>query len=235
MIDDPIVNWCSKSEPDEGSGGRRIDVPRGKMMGGSSSINGAHWCTCAVRRRITTIGPSSAIAAGATRTCCRSSSEWSAMKAAPTNSGAATGCCASTIRRRSPRVPLLEKIIEAAERIGLPFNPDQNGESQEGIGMSQVTIAGAASARAPRLLPRSGARAARTWSSCKARWRQAIILEGRCCIGVRYSVGGTSAEARTSREVIVSGGSINSPKLLGLFRHRPARPALRLGRHVAGA
>ena len=40
MIDDPTVNWCYKSEPDEGSGGRRIDVPRGKMMGGSSSING---------------------------------------------------------------------------------------------------------------------------------------------------------------------------------------------------
>src|SRR3981189_3982574 len=40
MIDDPAVNWCYKSEPDEGSGGRRIEVPRGKMMGGSSSING---------------------------------------------------------------------------------------------------------------------------------------------------------------------------------------------------
>ena len=36
----PAVNWCYSSEPDEGSGGRRIDVPRGKMLGGSSSING---------------------------------------------------------------------------------------------------------------------------------------------------------------------------------------------------
>src|SRR3977135_3188911 len=40
MIDDPAVNWCFSSEPDDGSGGRRIDVPRGKMLGGSSSING---------------------------------------------------------------------------------------------------------------------------------------------------------------------------------------------------
>src|SRR6202000_2293184 len=40
MIDDPTVNWCYRSEPDEGSGGRQIDVPRGKMLGGSSSING---------------------------------------------------------------------------------------------------------------------------------------------------------------------------------------------------
>jgi choline dehydrogenase len=40
MIDLPAVNWCFSSEPDEGSGGRRIEVPRGKMLGGSSSING---------------------------------------------------------------------------------------------------------------------------------------------------------------------------------------------------
>src|SRR5215207_10917562 len=40
MIDLPAVNWCFASEPDEGSGGRRIEVPRGKMLGGSSSING---------------------------------------------------------------------------------------------------------------------------------------------------------------------------------------------------
>ena len=43
MIDNPAVNWCYSSEPDEGSGGRRIEVPRGKMLGGSSSINGMVW------------------------------------------------------------------------------------------------------------------------------------------------------------------------------------------------
>ena len=40
MIDDPAVNWCYASEPDEGSGGRAIAVPCGRMLGGSSSING---------------------------------------------------------------------------------------------------------------------------------------------------------------------------------------------------
>ncbi|MCB1739126.1 MAG: GMC family oxidoreductase N-terminal domain-containing protein, partial [Gammaproteobacteria bacterium] len=39
LIDNPAVNWCYRSEPDEGSGQRQIDVPRGKMLGGSSSIN----------------------------------------------------------------------------------------------------------------------------------------------------------------------------------------------------
>ena len=40
MIDQPAVNWCYESEPNERHGGRRIEVPRGKMLGGSSSING---------------------------------------------------------------------------------------------------------------------------------------------------------------------------------------------------
>ena len=40
LIDNPMVNWCYSSEPDDGSGQRRIEVPRGKMLGGSSSING---------------------------------------------------------------------------------------------------------------------------------------------------------------------------------------------------
>ena len=40
LIDNPAVNWCFSAEPDAGSGGRRIEVPRGKMLGGTSSING---------------------------------------------------------------------------------------------------------------------------------------------------------------------------------------------------
>ncbi len=139
MIDDPTVNWCYKSEPDEGSGGRRIDVPRGKMMGGSSSINGMvymrgqaqdydHWAQLGNRG-------------------------WSYQDVLPIfqrmeryegGSDKFRGRDGLLRVNDTPRnkVPLLEKIIEAAERIGLPFNPDQNGETQEGIGMSQVTIAG---------------------------------------------------------------------------------------------
>src|SRR6476646_524456 len=138
MIDDPSVNWCYKSEPDEGSGGRRIDVPRGKMLGGSSSINGMvyvrgqaqdydHWAQLGNRG-------------------------WSYQDVLPIfKKMERYEGSADKFRGRdgllrvsdTPRhkVPLLEKIIEAAGRIGLPFNPDLNGETQEGIGMSQVTIA----------------------------------------------------------------------------------------------
>jgi choline dehydrogenase len=106
-------------------------------------------------------------------------------------------------------------MIAAAERIGLPFNPDQNGETQEGIGMSQVTIArGRRQSTAVCYLD-----AARTRSNLtivRGAMAESLILEGKRCIGVRYSTAGVRREARAAREVIVSGGSINSPKLLEL-------------------
>jgi len=212
MIDDPNVNWCYKSEPDEGSGGRRIDVPRGKMMGGSSSINGMvymrgqaqdydHWAQLGNRG-------------------------WSHQDVLPIfrrmeryegGSDKFRGRSGLLRVTDTPRnkVPLLELIIAAAGKIGLPFNPDLNGETQEGVGMSQVTIAGGkrqstavayldpARGR-PNLVIEQGAMA------------EALILDGKRCVGVRYSLNGVGREAKATREVIVSGGAINSPKLLEL-------------------
>ena len=212
MIDDPAVNWCYSSEPDEGSGGRRIDVPRGKMMGGSSSINGMvyirgqaqdydHWAQLGNRG-------------------------WSYQDVLPVfkrmerydgGSDAFRGRSGPLRVTDTPRhkVPLLEKMIAAAERIGLPFNPDLNGETQEGIGMSQVTIAkGRRQSTAYCYL--DPARSRPNLTIDRGAMAEALVLEGKRCVGVRYSVGGAKREARATREVIVSGGSINSPKLLEL-------------------
>jgi choline dehydrogenase len=177
MIDDPSVNWCYKSEPDEGSGGRRIDVPRGKMLGGSSSINGMvymrgqaqdydHWAQLGNRG-------------------------WSYQDV----------------------LPIFKKM--AAGKIGLPFNPDQNGETQEGIGMSQVTIA-KGSRQSTAVCYLDPARARPNLVIEQGAMAEALMLEGKRCVGVRYSIAGGRREARATREVIVSGGSINSPKLLEL-------------------
>jgi choline dehydrogenase len=212
LIDNPAVNWCYSAEPDDGSGGRRIEVPRGKMLGGSSSINGMvyirgqaqdydHWAQLGNRG-------------------------WSWQDVLPVfkrmenydgGSDELRGRNGPLRITDSPRhkVPLLEKMIEAAGKIGLPYNPDLNGETQEGIGMSQVTIAkGRRQSTAfcyldparsrPNLVIEQGAMAER------------LVLEGKRCVGVRYNVNGVPREARATREVIVSGGSINSPKLLEL-------------------
>ena len=212
MIDNPAVNWCYSSEPDEGSGGRRIEVPRGKMLGGSSSINGMvyirgqaqdydHWAQLGNRG-------------------------WSYQDVLPIfkrmerfdgGSDRFRGRDGLLRVTDTPRhkVPLLEKMIAAAGTIGLPFNPDQNGETQEGIGMSQVTIAkGRRQSTAYCYL--DPARARPNLTIDQGAMAEALILEGKRCVGVRYSVGGVKREARAAREVIVSGGSINSPKLLEL-------------------
>jgi len=212
MIDNPAVNWCFSSEPDEGSGGRRIEVPRGKMLGGSSSINGMvyirgqpqdydHWAQLGNRG-------------------------WSWEDVLPVfrrmenyagGSDALRGRSGPLRITDTPRhqVPLLETMIEAAAKIGLPFNPDLNGETQEGIGMSQVTIArGRRQSTAFCYL--DPARGRPNLTIAQGALAEGLILEGRRCVGVRYRVGGTLREARAAREVILSAGSIMSPKLLEL-------------------
>jgi choline dehydrogenase len=212
MIDDPTVNWCYTSEPDEGSGGRRIAVPRGRMLGGSSSINGMvyirgqaqdydHWAQLGNRG-------------------------WSFQDVLPIfkrmerfegGSDEFRGRDGILPVTHTPRhkVPLLEKIIEAAEKMGLPYNPDQNGATQEGVGMSQVTITrGRRQSTAFCYLDPARHRA--NLQIDQGAVAESLILEGRRCVGVRYSVNGEKREARATREVIVSGGSINSPKLLEL-------------------
>jgi choline dehydrogenase len=212
MIENPLVNWCYASEPDEGSGGRSIEVPRGKMLGGSSSINGMvyirgqaqdydHWAQLGNRG-------------------------WSYQDVLPIfkrmesfDGGSDEFRGRNGVLRvtHTPRhkVPLLEKMIAAAERMGLPYNPDQNGETQEGIGMSQVTIAkGRRQSTAYCYL--DPARGRPNLAIERGAMAETLILEGKRCVGIRYSVRGEKREARITREVIVSGGSINSPKLLEL-------------------
>ncbi len=212
MIDDPAVNWCYASEPDEGSGGRAIAVPRGRMLGGSSSINGMvyirgqaqdydHWAQLGNRG-------------------------WSWQDVLPVfkrlerfegGSDDFRGRNGILPVTHTPRhkVPLLEKIIEAAEKMGLPYNPDQNGATQEGIGMSQVTIArGRRQSTAYCYLDPARSRANLTIQ--QGAMARSLVMEGKRCVGVRYTVNGAPREARAAREVIVSGGSINSPKLLEL-------------------
>jgi choline dehydrogenase len=212
LIGDPAVNWCFSSEPDEGSGGRRIEVPRGKMLGGTSSINGMvfmrgqpqdydHWAQLGNRG-------------------------WSWDDVLPVfkrmerydgGDDALRGRNGPLRVTDTPRhqVPLLEKMIEAASKIGLPYNPDLNGARQEGIGMSQVTIAkGRRQSTAFAYL--DPARGRPNLMIEKGALAQNLILEGRRCLGVRYSINDEVREARAAREVIVCSGAINSPKLLEL-------------------
>ncbi len=86
-------------------------------------------------------------------------------------------------------------MIEAAEKMGLPYNPDQNGATQEGIGMSQVTITrGRRQSTAFCYLDPARGRA--NLQIDQGAIAESLILEGRRCVGVRYSVNGEKREAR---------------------------------------
>jgi choline dehydrogenase len=212
LIDNPAVNWCYKSEPDEGSGQRQIEVPRGKMLGGSSSINGMvfvrgqardydHWAQLGNRG-------------------------WSYEDVLPLfkKMESYDGGGSDEFRGRDGPLKvtqtqksgvLFEKMIAAAERIGIPYNPDYNGVDQEGIGMSQVTInKGRRQSTAYCYLDPASSRPNLTLET--GALAQALMFEDKACVGVRYQLGEQVREARAKREVVLSGGSINSPQLLEL-------------------
>ena len=212
LIDNPAVNWVYESEPDAGSGGRKIPVPRGKMLGGSSSINGMvfvrgqpqdydHWAQLGNRG-------------------------WSYQDVLPVfkkmekyDGGSDEFRGRDGLLRVTdtpPEIcPLHKRMIAAAGKVGIPFTKDYNGGDQAGIGITQVTInKGRRQSTAYCYLDPARGRANLTIES--GAFAESLILEGKACVGVRYNVKGQKREARASREVIVSTGSINSPKLLEL-------------------
>ena len=211
MIDNPAVNWCYNSEPDEGSGQREIEVPRGKMLGGSSSINGMvfvrgqaqdydHWAQLGNRG-------------------------WSYQDVLPLfkQMESYEGGSDEFRGREGPLKvtdsgklsPFFDKMIAAAAKIGIKYNPDYNGADQEGIAMTQATInKGRRQSTAYCYL--DPARSRPNLKIQTGAMGESLILEGKTCVGIRYSVNGEAREARATREVVISSGSINSPKLLEL-------------------
>jgi choline dehydrogenase len=212
MIANPAVNWLYTSEPEPCTNGRRIPVPRGRLLGGSSAINGLAF----VR------GQAQDFDAWAQM----GNRGWSYADVLPLfrrmESYAADGDDAYRgrdgplrVTNPPPRLPLFQAIIEAAGQVGIPHNPDYNGATQDGIAMSQASIARGRrmSTAACYLKPIRRRPNLRIETHALA---QALLFDGRRCVGVRYAVGEQVREARAGREVVVSGGSINSPQLLEL-------------------
>jgi choline dehydrogenase len=99
--------------------------------------------------------------------------------------------------------------------VGIRHNPDYNGASQEGIAMSQATIAAGRRMSTVRCYL-DPVRNRRNLHIETEALTERLVLGGKRCTGVRYSVAGAVREARAAREVVVSAGTINSPQLLEL-------------------
>jgi choline dehydrogenase len=212
LIYNPKVNWMYSGEPEESTNGRRVYVPRGKMLGGSSSINGLVFVRGQARDYNTWAQ--------------MGNRGWSYDDVLPhfKNIESYEGDGDDEYRGRSGPLrvtdpdetgPLYDHIIRAAGEVGIPHNRDYNGASQHGISISQATIAGGRrmSTAHSFLDPIKSRPNLRIQTEALS---EGLLLEGSRCAGVRYSVNGVSHQARAGREVVVCAGTINSPQLLEL-------------------
>jgi len=212
LITNPAANWLYASEPEANTNGRKLPVPRGKLLGGSSSINGMAF----VRGQAQDFDTWAQMG----------NKGWSYAEVLPffKRMESYDGDGDDTYRGREgplrvtnppPRLPIFQALIEAARQVGIPHNPDYNGARQDGIAMSQATISSGRRMSTARcyLDPIRIRPNLRIETDALA---ESLVLDGKRCVGVRYSVRGTSHEARAGREVVVSAGTINSPHLLEL-------------------
>ena len=212
LLTNPAANWLYSSEPEAATNGRKIPVPRGKILGGSSSINGLAF----VRGQAQDFDTWAQMG----------NHGWSYDDVLPffrrMERYEAEGD--DTYRGREgplrvtnpePRDAIFQALIRAAGEVGIRHNPDYNGATQDGIAMSQATIANGwrQSTAACYLDPIRKRQNLRIVTDALT---EGVILEGKRCVGVRYSIGGTVHEARSGRDVVISAGSINSPQLLEL-------------------
>ena len=212
LIDHPIANWCFSTEPDNGNGQRKLFVPRGKLLGGTSAINGM----------IFTRGQAEDFDTWAQL----GNRGWSFEDVLPIfkEMESYRGPTDGNYRGRDGLLKVSEsvetgeiydRLIEAAGQVGIEKTKDYNGAQQDGISMSQTTI-------------RKGRRMstafcyidpARRRSNLEIRTSviaECLLFTGKRCTGVRYRRDGLSIDASATREVIVCGGAFNSPQLLEL-------------------
>ncbi|MBI2753038.1 MAG: choline dehydrogenase [Betaproteobacteria bacterium] len=192
----PVYNWGFYTDPEPNLKGRRIYWPRGRGLGGSSSINGLIY----VRGQPADYDRWEALG----------NRGWGWKDVLPYFERSEMAC--SDIGEKHE---LMEAIIRAANELSIPANDDFNGERQEGVGYYQLfTKNGWRSSSATAYL-RPAERRANLRVETNAHATR-MLFEGTRAVGVRYFQGGVEKEARASREIILSAGALQSPQLLQL-------------------
>jgi choline dehydrogenase len=211
----PNVNWLYETEPEPECHGRRVIQPRGKVMGGSSSINGLMYVRGQAQdydrwRQLGNVGWSHADVLPYFRKAehqSRGADEWH---------GEDGPLCVSDLGD----LPIADAFIAAAEQCGYSRNPDFNGAAQEGFGYYQFTTRNGrrCSTAVGYLKP---ARSRDNLSVVSHALATRILFEGKRAVGIEYLQGDQKREARAG-EVILAGGAFNSPQLMQLSGLGPA-------------
>ena len=217
LFKEKAVNWMYQTEPEPGLNGRNVFQPRGKVLGGSSSINGLLYVRGQHEdydrwRQHGNLGwgfddvlPYFKKAEDQTR-------------GADDFHGAGGPLPVSDWRHTDP---LSTAFVDAAAEVGIPRNPDFNGVTQEGAGFFQTTTRGGrrASTAVAYLRPAKARPNLHVETSALA---ERILFEGRRAVAVTYRAAGIPRTARARKEILVSGGAFNSPQLLQLSGVGPA-------------
>jgi choline dehydrogenase len=213
----PKYNWFYESEPEPGLGGRRLHTPRGKVLGGSSSINGLVYIR---GNPLDFDGWEEQGAAG-----------WGYRHVLPYFKRAETRQeggdeyrgADGPLGTRYGRLknPLYRVFVEAAQQAGYAETADVNGYRQEGFGRMDMTVkdgvrSSAANAYLKPAMKRPGLRVLTGALATR------VTFDGRRATGVQYRRGNTEHLASARRGVILAGGPINSPQLLKLSGVGPA-------------
>jgi choline dehydrogenase len=208
----PAVDWCFVTESDPGLNGRRLKWPRGKVLGGSSSINGLLYVRGQPEDydRWRQMG-NSGWGWSDVQPLFRRAEDWTEGDDPHHGNGGPLAVSRNRVRR-----PICDAWIEAAQAAGYPFNPDYNGAEQEGVGYFQLTVRRGrrCSAAVGYLHPVRSRPNLRVVT--RALTTRLIIEQGRA-VGVCYrGADGVERTARVRREVILSAGAIGSPQILML-------------------
>jgi choline dehydrogenase len=217
LFKEKTVNWMYQTEPEPGLDGRSVFQPRGKVLGGSSSINGLLY----VRGQHQDYD----------RWRQHGNSGWGYDDVLPYFKKAENQQRGADdfhgiggplpVSDLSHADPLSAAFIAAAAESGLPVNPDFNGASQEGAGFFQTTTRRGrrASTAVAYLRPARGRNNLHVETSALA---QRVVFDGRRAVAVEYRKAGALRTARARKEILISGGAYNSPQLLQLSGVGPA-------------
>ena len=228
VLFNPSLTWQFSSEPNPLTNGRRIPLPQGRTLGGSTSINGLVY----------------------NRGQREDFDEWAALG----NRGWSYSQVLPYFKRNEQRIgpgddryrgregplpvsdiewihPICEQFIAGAQGLGMPRNPDYNGATQAGVGYFQRTISG----RWRMSTARTYLWPARNRHNLSVRTHSraiSVVFDGKRAVGVRY-VKGSEMDATkvvsARREVLLCSGAINTPKLLQLSGVGPAELLRRIG------
>ena len=211
LIDNPLANWRYRSEPEESTGNRAIPIPRGKLLGGSSAINGL------VYVRGNKLDYDTWAQMGNTG--------WSYDDVLPffkkmeNYQGELTevrgGDGPLKVSEVTDRNPIYDGLFKSAEANDIPVNKDYNGDDQEGMSYTQTTIykGERMSAKVAYLSP---IKSRKNLTIITNSLVTKLLFKGKQCVGAEVKNKSKLIQFNASKEVVLCGGAINSPQVLEL-------------------